>query len=97
MTAPVFTPLPTAPSRESSPETFSSDADAFLGALPTFQTQGNTLGTFCETQAGLAETSAIEAAASAAVISSTIVTYTDQTAFNSATPTAGQLLVLVSS
>ena len=97
MAAPVFTPLPTPPNRDASPETFSTDADAFLGALPTFQAQGNTLGTFCETQAGLAETSATDAAAYAAIISSTIVTYTDQTAFNSATPTAGQLLVLVSS
>lgn len=97
MAAPTFTPLPTSPNRENSPETFSTDADAFLGALPTFQTEGNTLGEYCETQAGDALASANDAAASAAVISSTIVTYTDLTAFNAATPTSGQLLVLISS
>ena len=97
MAAPTFTPLPTSPNRESSPETFSTDADAFLGALPTFQTEGNTLGTYCETQAGNALVSANDAAASAAVISSTIVTYTDLATFNAATPTSGQLLVLISS
>ena len=66
MAAPTFTPLPTSPNRETSPETFSTDADAFLGALPTFQTEGNTLGTYCETQADSALTSANNAAQSAA-------------------------------
>tara|TARA_R110000868_G_C10939806_1_gene766984 strand:- start:556 stop:828 length:273 start_codon:yes stop_codon:yes gene_type:complete len=88
MAAPVFTPLPTPPDRESSAETFSTDADAFLGALPTFQTEGNTLGTYCETQA-------TNAAASAAVISSTITVYTSQATFDAATPSAGDLFVLV--
>jgi len=97
MAAPTFTALPTPPNREDSPETFSTDADAFLGALPTFQTEGNTLGAYCETQAANALASANDAAASAATTSSTIVTYTDQTAFNAATPSAGQLLVLISS
>ena len=87
MAAPVFTPLPTTPNRESSPETFSTDADAFLGALPTFQTEGNTLGSYCETQA-------ISAAASAAAIASTVVVYTDEAAFNAATPLDGELFVL---
>ncbi len=95
MTAPVFTPLPTPPNREQSPDTFSADADAFLGALPTFQTQGNTLGTFCETQANLAEDHANEAAALAAVISSTITVYTSSTAYNAATPANGELFVLI--
>ena len=88
MAAPIFTVLPTPPSRAASPETFSSDADSFLGALPTFQTQGNTLATYCEQQA-------IDAAASAATISSTITVYTDEATFESATPTTGQLFVLV--
>jgi len=95
MTAPVFTILPTSPNREDSPETFNSDADAFLGALPTFQTEGNTLGTYCETQAGLALDHAIAAATSAAVISSTITVYTSATSFDAATPADGELFVLV--
>lgn len=94
MAAPVFTPLPTPPSREQSPETFSSDADAFLGALPTFQTQGNALGTYCQTQANLAEGHANDAATSAATISSTVTVYTDESLFNSATPADGQLFIL---
>ena len=88
MAAPVFTPLPTSPNREESPDTFNSNADAFLGALPTFQTEGNTLGEYCETQA-------TNAAASAAVISSTITVYTSQATFDAATPSAGDLFVLV--
>jgi hypothetical protein len=95
MTAPVFTPLPTPPNRESSPETFSSDADAFLGALPTFQTEGNALGDYCETQAANALTSANNAATSAAVISSTITVYTSAASFDAATPANGELFVLV--
>jgi hypothetical protein len=41
MPAPHITPLPTPPSRSQSPDTFSTDADAFLGALPEFQTDAN--------------------------------------------------------
>ena len=88
MAAPTFTALPTPPNREDSPETFYTDADAFLGALPTFQTEGNTLGAYCETQA-------TNAAASAAVISSTITVYTSATSFDAATPADGELFVLV--
>jgi len=94
MAAPTFTALPTPPNREDSPETFSTDADAFLGALPTFQTEGNTLGAYCETQAGVALGHATDAATSAATISSTVTVYTDETAFNAATPADGQLFVL---
>lgn len=69
MASPTFTPLPTPPNRETSPETFSSDADSFLGALPQFQTDGNTIAAFCETEATTAETSAstAEAARDAAI------------------------------
>ena len=38
-----ITPLPTPPSRSQSPATFSTDADAFLGALPDFATEANAL------------------------------------------------------
>ena len=94
MAAPTFTALPTPPNREDSPETFSTDADAFLGALPTFQTEGNTLGAYCEAQAGVALGHANDAAPSAATISSTITVYTDESAFNSATHADGQLFIL---
>lgn len=72
MTAPTVTPLPTPPSRQE-PDTFSDRSDAFLGALPTFQSELNTLGTYVETEAAdvatdatTASTAATEAAASAA-------------------------------
>jgi len=95
MAAPVFTPLPTTPDRDASPETFSADADAFLGALPTFQTQGNTLGTYCETQAGAALASANNADASASLAQSSVTTYTDVATFNAVTPAANTLHILL--
>lgn len=74
-----ITELPAVPSRNSAPDTFSDDADLFLGALPTFRSEANTLATEVETsrdtastaattattQAGIATTKAAEAAASA--------------------------------
>lgn len=71
--------LPTPPSRASSPATFSADADAFLGALPTFRTEANALetnvnskeviasaaATTATNQANIATTKASEAATSA--------------------------------
>lgn len=95
MAAPVFTPLPTPPNRDQSPETFSSDADAFLGALPTFQTQGNTLGTYCQTQATNALASANNAAASASLAQSSVTTYTNEAAFNAVTPAPNTLHILI--
>ena len=57
--------LPAVPNRNSSPDTFSDDADAFLGALPTFRTELNAVGAEAETnkntattQAGIATTQA---------------------------------------
>lgn len=52
-----ITPLPTPPSRSQSPATFSTDADAFLGALPDFATEANALA---------ADVNADEASAAAA-------------------------------
>lgn len=102
MTVPVFTPLPTPPNRDQSPETFSSDADTFLGALPTFQTQGNTLGTYCQSQAANSLAYANEAAgwaedaaASAALAQSSVTTYTDEATFNAVTPAANTLHILI--
>lgn len=71
-----ITPLPTPPSR-TVPATFSTLADAFLSALPTFQSEANSLAaevelnattvtTTATTQAGIATDKAGEAADSAA-------------------------------
>jgi len=68
MTAPTVTPLPTPPTRQE-PDTFSDRSDAFLGALPTFQSELNALGTYVETEA--ADVAIDASAASAAAISAT--------------------------
>lgn len=67
-----ITALPTPPST-ASPADFDSRADSFLGALPTFTTQSNSLATVnynnavdCQTNAGLAQTAASNAASAAA-------------------------------
>lgn len=59
-----ITPLPIPPSRED-PVNFSARADAFLGALPTFQSEANVLASEAEADALLAQTKAAEALASA--------------------------------
>lgn len=72
MAYPPITTLPTAPSR-SRPTTFADEGDAFLGALPTFGTQANSLAAYVEGQATSVDTAAAAAAgsASAAGISAT--------------------------
>lgn len=50
MAYPPISTLPTPPSRQD-PTNFSTQADAFLGALPTFQTQVNAAGDYIETKA----------------------------------------------
>lgn len=67
MPAPTITPLPTPPSRSQSPETFSTDADAFLGALPDFATDANAQASYLD---GLA--TAVDADATAAVAAASI-------------------------
>jgi len=78
MSYPPISSLPTPPSRQE-PSTFSDRGDAFLGALPTFQTQVNASGVYIDskaaevdtdattstTQAGIATTQATNAANSA--------------------------------
>ena len=65
MPAPQISPLPTPPSRSQSPETFSADADAFLGALPEFQTDANAQADYLDALA--IDVTADVAAAEAAV------------------------------
>jgi hypothetical protein len=58
MAAPQITALPDAPSRADDSATFTTKADAFVAALPTFGNEANTVATFCETQAETAEEAA---------------------------------------
>lgn len=66
MPAPHITPLPTPPSRSQSPDTFSTDADAFLGALPDFQSDANTQADYLDNLADQVTTDAANADADAA-------------------------------
>lgn len=65
MPYPPITPLPTPPSRSQSPQTFSADADAFLGALPDFQSDANALGSYLDGVAAAVDVDAATAAAAA--------------------------------
>lgn len=65
-----ITPLPTPPSRGDEPTTFRTDADAFLGALPTFATEANALAVEVGDDATAAAASATAAADSALQASS---------------------------
>ena len=58
-----ITPLPTPPSRADAAN-FSTRADAFLGALPTFATEANALATQVSSDATTAQTAAATAIAS---------------------------------
>lgn len=55
MAAPQISPLPTPPSRSQSPETFSTDADVFLGALPEFQTDANAQADYLDALAAIVD------------------------------------------
>ena len=59
-----ITALPTPPNRNS-PTTFADDGDEFLGALPTFATEANTLETNVNAKEASATASALAAAGSA--------------------------------
>ena len=65
MAYPPITTLPTPPSRSQSPATFSTDADAFLGALPDFGDQANDLGDYLDLLAADVDANAIIAENSA--------------------------------
>lgn len=65
MPAPTITPLPPAPSRSTDPATFATEADAFVGALPTFGTQANAQASYLDALAIAADADAVAAAASA--------------------------------
>lgn len=65
MAYPPISALPASPSRQD-PANFATEADAFLGALPTFQTQVNAAGTYIDGVGTAADADATSAAASAA-------------------------------
>lgn len=65
MPAPTISALPTPPSRSDDPETFSTKADAFLGALPTFRTEANAQASYLDGIATAADADAAAAATSA--------------------------------
>ena len=62
MPAPTISPLPTPPSRSTDPANFAVEADAFVAALPEFQTDANA-------QAAYLDALAIDVAAAAALAS----------------------------
>ena len=57
MAYPPITTLPSPPSRQD-PANFATEADAFLGALPTFGTELNSLGSYLDTLAGTVDAQA---------------------------------------
>ncbi len=90
MAYPPISALPSPPSRQD-PANFADEADAFLGALPTFQSETNTAGTYIEGKAAEAETSATNAATSAteAATSATNAANSATAAANSAASAGG--------
>ena len=90
MAYPPISDLPSPPSRQD-PANFATEADAFLGALPTFQSETNTLADYMEnTIAAGATTSATNAAnsATAAANSATASANSATDSANSATAAA---------
>lgn len=65
MAYPPISTLPTPPSRQD-PANFATEADAFLGALPTFQSEVNAAGTYIDGIGAAVDADATAAAASAA-------------------------------
>ncbi len=68
MAYPPISALPPSPSRQD-PSNFADEADAFLGALPTFQGETNTAGTYIDGKASEVETDSAAAVAAAATAS----------------------------
>ena len=64
MAYPPITPLPSPPSRQD-PANFANEADAFLGALPDFQSDVNAAGTYIDSVGAEVDATAAAAAASA--------------------------------
>lgn len=94
MAYPPISNLPSPPSRQD-PANFADEADAFLGALPTFQSEVNAAGTYIDGKAAEVDTDATAAAASAsaAATSATNASNSATAAANSAASAGGVLWV----
>lgn len=66
MPAPTITPLPSPPSRSTDPANFSTEADAFIAALPEFVSDANAQAAYLDGVGTAADADAAAAAASAA-------------------------------
>lgn len=74
MTAPTIPTLPTPPSRSQGATEFTTNANAFLGALPAFGAAQNSLGSWMDGTAGSVQTNA-DAASSAAAAATAAANY----------------------
>jgi hypothetical protein len=94
MAYPPISNLPSPPSRQD-PANFADEADAFLGALPTFQTEVNASGTYIDGKAAEVDVDAAAAATSAsnAATSATNAANSATAAANSAGSAGGVLWV----
>jgi hypothetical protein len=77
MPAPTISPLPTPPSRSTDPANFAIEADAFVAALPEFQTDANAQAVYLDALAVV-----VDADAAAAAVSSGQASAAAQTAIN---------------
>ena len=67
MTSPVVNTLPSAPSRNQSPDAFVETADTWVAALPSWTTSVNTLGSWMNTTAAAVDADASTASTAASV------------------------------
>lgn len=98
MAAPIITPLPAPPARSDAPADFSSNADAFVAALPPMVTQTNAAIAFINDTAVDAseaiEASATAVAAKNAALASANNAAASATAAESAQGSIGNLALL---
>ena len=83
MPAPTISPLPTPPSRSTDPANFAIEADAFVAALPEFQTDANAQAVYLDALAVAVDADAVEAtaAAQAAIAGANIATWVSGTTY----------------
>lgn len=83
-----ISPLPTPPSRQDDPDNFVSKADAFLGALPTFQSEANALAVTVNGDKTDAEQAVVDAAAQVTLAEGQVTLAEAQVALAAAEATA---------
>ena len=92
MAYPPISNLPSPPSRQD-PANFADEADAFLGALPTFQTEVNASGTYIDGKAAEVD---VDAAAAATSASNAATSATNASAAQTAAEAAANATLWVS-